>query len=42
VFEPYSREVFEDSQRWIAEHGIFEEGKMGSGRYEESVISLAA
>jgi len=40
VFEPYTRESFEDAQRWIAEHGIFEEGKMGSGRYDESVVSI--
>jgi hypothetical protein len=42
VFEPYTREVFEDSFRWIAEHKIFDDGKLGSGRYEEAVISLAA
>jgi len=42
VFEPYTRESFDDSQRWIAEHGIFEDGKMGSGRYEESVVSIGA
>jgi hypothetical protein len=42
VFEPYSKEMFEQSFQWIARHGIFEEGKMGSGKYEESVISLAA
>jgi ABC-type nitrate/sulfonate/bicarbonate transport system substrate-binding protein len=42
VFEPYTRESFEDSQRWIASHGIFEEGKVGSGRYEESVVTLGA
>jgi len=42
VFEPYTRESFEDAQRWIAAHGIFEDGKVGSGRYEESVVSLAA
>ena len=40
VFEPYTRESFDDSQRWIAEHGIFEGGKVGSGRYDESVVSL--
>jgi hypothetical protein len=40
VFEPYTREVFEDSFRWIAERGIFPEGEMGSGRYESAVISL--
>ncbi|HUK06220.1 MAG TPA: hypothetical protein VLV90_14190 [Burkholderiales bacterium] len=42
VFEPYTRESFEDAQRWIAAHGIFEDGQVGSGRYEESVVSLAA
>lgn len=42
VFEPYSREMFEDSFRWIAERGIFPDGQMGAGRYEEAVISLAA
>jgi hypothetical protein len=42
VFEPYTRESFDDAQRWIAEHGIFEEGKMGSGRYDESVVSLSS
>ena len=42
VFEPYTREVFEDSRRWIAEHGIFEGGQMGTGRYEDSVVSLAS
>jgi hypothetical protein len=42
VFEPYTKEVFEESFKWIAERAIFPEGKMGSGRYEESVISLAA
>jgi hypothetical protein len=42
VFEPYTREVFEDSQRWIAEHRIFEDGKMGAGRYEEATVSLTA
>jgi len=40
VFEPYTRESFDDSQRWIAAHGIFEDGKVGTGRYEESVVTL--
>ena len=42
VFEPYTREVFEESQRWIAERHIFAEGGMGSGDYGSSIISLAA
>jgi len=41
VFEPYSQQVFEDSFRWIAEHGIFPEGGMGSGKYSEAAVSLS-
>jgi len=41
VFEPYTREVYEETFRWIAGHGIFADSGMGSGRYEEAVISLA-
>ncbi|HLN10834.1 MAG TPA: hypothetical protein VK281_17995 [Xanthobacteraceae bacterium] len=41
VFEPYSREAFEQSFDWIAHHEIFAAGHMGSGRYEESAISVA-
>ena len=42
VFEPYTKEVFEQSFAWIAKHEIFEGGKMGSGRYEDAVVTLAA
>jgi hypothetical protein len=42
VFEPYTKEVFEQSFRWIAERRLFPEGSMGHGRYEDAVISLAA
>ncbi len=42
VFEPYTKEVFERSFQWIAERRIFPAGEMGPGRYEDSVISLAA
>jgi len=42
VFEPYSKEVFEQSFEWIAEHEIFAEGKMGSGDYDRSTVSFAA
>jgi ABC-type nitrate/sulfonate/bicarbonate transport system substrate-binding protein len=40
VFEPYTREVFEESFKWIAEREIFERGSMGAGRYEEACVSL--
>jgi hypothetical protein len=40
VFEPYTREVFEDSFRWIRERGIFAPTAMGPGRYDEACVSL--
>jgi ABC-type nitrate/sulfonate/bicarbonate transport system substrate-binding protein len=40
VFEPYTKEVFEQSFEWIASHEIFEAGSMGSGSYEKSIVSL--
>jgi ABC-type nitrate/sulfonate/bicarbonate transport system substrate-binding protein len=41
VFEPYSKGAFDESFDWIARHGIFPEGRMGSGSYEEAICSLA-
>ena len=41
VFEPYTKEMFEESFRWIAERGIFPNGQMGSGHYESAVVTLA-
>jgi hypothetical protein len=41
VFEPYTRKVYEESFNWIAQHGIFPEGGMGCGSYEDAVVSLA-
>jgi len=40
VFEPYTREVFEQSFKWIAEREIFAPGTMGAGRFEEACVSL--
>ena len=42
VFEPYTKEVFDDSFKWIREHNIFEPGTMGAGKYEEACVSLAS
>src|ERR671923_295117 len=42
VFEPYTKEVFEESFKWVAEHEIFARESMGSGRYEEACVSLTA
>jgi hypothetical protein len=42
VFEPYTKEVFQESFDWIAARNIFPEGGMGSGVYEKAIISFAA
>jgi ABC-type nitrate/sulfonate/bicarbonate transport system substrate-binding protein len=39
VFEPYTKEVYEETFRWIADHGLFADTGMGSGKYEEAVIA---
>ena len=41
VFEPYTREVYEETFKWIADHGIFADTGMGSGKYDEAVVTLA-
>ena len=40
VFEPYTREVFDESFAWIRERGIFAPQAMGPGRYEDACVSL--
>jgi len=42
VFEPYTKESYEESFDWIARHQIFAGGDMGSKQYENSVITLAS
>jgi hypothetical protein len=39
VFEPYSKETFEESFDWIERHGIFPRSEMGSGKYESSIFA---
>ena len=39
VFETYTKEVFEETFRWIADHGIFADSGLGSGKYEDAVIA---
>jgi len=41
VFETYTKEVYEETFRWIADHGIFADSGMGAGVYEQAVISTA-
>jgi ABC-type nitrate/sulfonate/bicarbonate transport system substrate-binding protein len=40
VFEPYSREAFDETFRWIADHGIFADG-LPSQSYERSIAVAA-
>jgi ABC-type nitrate/sulfonate/bicarbonate transport system substrate-binding protein len=41
VFEPYTKEVFDASFDWIAARGIFDHDTLGSGSYDQSIITLA-
>ena len=38
VFEPYSRQIFDESRGWIAERDIFEDG-LGDLPYEQAVVA---
>jgi hypothetical protein len=40
VFEPYTKEVFDDMMEWVAGHGIFADGNLGSKQYDTSVLRL--
>jgi ABC-type nitrate/sulfonate/bicarbonate transport system substrate-binding protein len=42
VFEPYTKEVFDETFKWIADHGIFADTGMGTKQYESSIITSAA
>jgi ABC-type nitrate/sulfonate/bicarbonate transport system substrate-binding protein len=39
VFEPYSKETFEESFAWIEQHGIFPRSEMGNGKYETAIFA---
>ena len=40
VFEPYSKETYEESFEWIASHKIFPEGTMGGGQYDKATVAV--
>jgi hypothetical protein len=42
VFEPYTKEAYEQSFEWIARHQIFAGNDMGAGKYENAVMTLAS
>jgi hypothetical protein len=39
VFEPYTREMYEETSRWIAERGIFADTGMGTRNYEDLAVA---
>jgi NitT/TauT family transport system substrate-binding protein len=39
VFEPYTREAFETTHRWLREVNIFDDEQLGKGAYEEAVLA---
>lgn len=42
VFEPYTKEVYEQSFEWIGQRRIFGQGEMGRGDYDEATVSCAS
>ena len=42
VFEPYTQDMYERTQAWIDERGIFESGRTKSNSYADAVIRLEA
>ena len=42
VFQTYSKAMFDDSFDWIKQRSIFADGTMGTGRYEDAVVSFAS
>ena len=39
VFEPYTREVFERTHRWMVDWGMFPKEQLGTADYESAVVS---
>jgi hypothetical protein len=42
VFEPYTKQVFDESRKWIAARGIFPDGNLGANDYEHSIVTFEA
>jgi hypothetical protein len=38
VFEPYTREMFERTHRWMLAHDLFEDADVRQPQYENAVI----
>ena len=42
VFEPYTNDIYQKTQKWILERGIFEENNPITRKYREAVAGQAA
>jgi hypothetical protein len=42
VFEPYTKETYQQSIDWISERQIFPDGKMCESNYDQAVVSLTS
>jgi ABC-type nitrate/sulfonate/bicarbonate transport system substrate-binding protein len=42
VFDPYTKESFHEARVWIADHGMFADGDLGTRDYEHAVVRLMA
>jgi hypothetical protein len=40
VFSPYTKEMYDETQKWIDSWNIFEQGLQGRKSYEESVVQV--
>jgi hypothetical protein len=40
VFEPYTKEVYDETFRWIADRGMFTDQGMGAGDYDKAIVPL--
>jgi hypothetical protein len=40
VFEPYTKELYDETFKWIAEHRMFADTGMGEGKYEAAAVSI--
>ena len=41
VFEPYTKEVFDETFKWIEDRGIFADGNLGDRVYERAVMAMS-
>ena len=39
VFEPYTREIYEKTHRWMAKHNLFEGAPAIGVRYDEAILT---